>query len=455
MKKVFLSLTALTILTVIVTIMGIKAKTAIILLLFFFVIFYVIIKLRLSPFHAVTLYLLSFVLYSFLPYISFILTGRTTFVRGIEYTTETLLVSFVLFTLALCGFLLGYTHPLGKRLGERLPIFPKNSLFIRRWFTVSLVTILFGLSSVLVLIKLFGGLGSFLSLPYPVRHLKMRGLGYLSIGMYFVNLGIFFLLVLLIEGKLPDKLKLPILLFLAFYFYSFFLAGWRHPVAFLVMMTLSYYHFRKKSLSWRIVSIVGTVGILAFLVWGALRSLTFTKAFQLIFVNSRLVWLDPSTSEFGSAPSVITLILKNLEFESLRLGATYLEAWLQLIPKVIFPRRPITPSEWLVAQYFPDLFRRGGGLGFSYIAEAYLNFWFFGPLIVSWIFGIAVRALDVYRERGGVTTTLIFSISLPWILWAFRSDLITILKLYLVGQLLPTLIALSYASNWRISRRRL
>jgi oligosaccharide repeat unit polymerase len=70
-------------------------------------------------------------------------------------------------------------------------------------------------------------------------------------------------------------------------------------------------------------------------------------------------------------------------------GLTYLYAMLTLFPNVAWDVHPSiaygVPSNWLVWEVDPWLAERGGGLGFSFIAEAYLGFGWAGA---PWILGL-------------------------------------------------------------------
>jgi oligosaccharide repeat unit polymerase len=69
------------------------------------------------------------------------------------------------------------------------------------------------------------------------------------------------------------------------------------------------------------------------------------------------------------------------------LGLGYLYAFTPVIPSFFWDVHPVVthgrPSDWLIWSVAPSTARVGGGLGFSFIAEAYFNFGIIGIPIVS------------------------------------------------------------------------
>jgi oligosaccharide repeat unit polymerase len=84
------------------------------------------------------------------------------------------------------------------------------------------------------------------------------------------------------------------------------------------------------------------------------------------------------------------------------LGSSYAYGVLSLIPNLFWPVHPAaehSPSKWLVEKAEPATARAGGGLGYSVIAEAYLNFGFLGAgvpmVLLGWGIGRLSRWTDV------------------------------------------------------------
>lgn len=96
-----------------------------------------------------------------------------------------------------------------------------------------------------------------------------------------------------------------------------------------------------------------------------------------------------SLAEMGGTMMVtgytLDLVPSTREFEW---GASYFYALLTLFPNVAWDIHPSiaygNPSHWLIWRVNPWLASRGGGYGYSFIAEAYLNFgWYGAPWFVA------------------------------------------------------------------------
>jgi hypothetical protein len=74
------------------------------------------------------------------------------------------------------------------------------------------------------------------------------------------------------------------------------------------------------------------------------------------------------------------------------LGAGYAEALTSLIPSLYW-RKHESYASWLTRTVAPDVATSGGGLGFSYVAEAYVNFGWYGLPIVFFFMGIVFTKL--------------------------------------------------------------
>ena len=68
-------------------------------------------------------------------------------------------------------------------------------------------------------------------------------------------------------------------------------------------------------------------------------------------------------------------------------GATYIDLFSLLVPKALWAGRPLSLSEQFARQVIPD-WRPGQGLGFSLLAEAYINFFWWGAFIQYFLIGL-------------------------------------------------------------------
>ncbi len=104
-------------------------------------------------------------------------------------------------------------------------------------------------------------------------------------------------------------------------------------------------------------------------------------------------------SEMGSSLRIVGYALEYVPSERpLDYGKEYASSLWTIIPGAYWSSEQ-TYSTWLVWRVAPSFAAMGGGLGFSLIAEAYMNFGWPGVFIVLWILGYAIVRLAIWAEK--------------------------------------------------------
>jgi len=156
------------------------------------------------------------------------------------------------------------------------------------------------------------------------------------------------------------------------------------------------------------------------LIWlvsvGALLVFPFVRETRNISGKDRLSWqslhqgisnlenpVSSSISEMGHSLVTVTHTLNLVpEVRPFDLGASYLNAASTIIPNLGWDVHPSVAhgllSDWLIGTVDPVIAESGGGLGFSFIAESYLNFgWVGGPLWLGFI-GFCLTSLFLMAD---------------------------------------------------------
>src|SRR5262249_15673015 len=98
---------------------------------------------------------------------------------------------------------------------------------------------------------------------------------------------------------------------------------------------------------------------------------------------------------------VITLVPTTRPYDW---GHSYWVTSTTLMPNLCWDEHPAlpkgSPSFWLSWTIDPYTAHQGGGLGFSFIAEAYLNFGFWGVPIVLFIGGLVYARFVLWTHDG-------------------------------------------------------
>lgn len=108
------------------------------------------------------------------------------------------------------------------------------------------------------------------------------------------------------------------------------------------------------------------------------------------------------------------------------LGLSYAFAASTLFPNLFWDIHPAiahgSPGNWMMSVVAPDTAAAGGGLGYSFIAEAYFNFGWFGPLFIGLLgFSIGWLARWCSGNTDPVRCACVANALMP-LLWASRND---------------------------------
>jgi len=141
-----------------------------------------------------------------------------------------------------------------------------------------------------------------------------------------------------------------------------------------------------------------------------IKSLNFQNWFNSIF-------LRPFSSPTGWLTQMIN-------YQGFLYGQSYLYSFLNLfLPSIIMPpnERFLSPSLFFKQIFYPH--SRNLGLGFSMLAEAYLNFGLFGIPLIMGLSGLILKKLytNFFNKRSYISLVLYTNIVISYIWW-LRSD---------------------------------
>jgi len=142
-------------------------------------------------------------------------------------------------------------------------------------------------------------------------------------------------------------------------------------------------------------------------------------------------------------------------------GVGYAYAFLTVLPNFFWGLHPSIAhgrlSEWLVATVDPYAASRQGGLGYSCIAEAYLNFGWLGVPIVMGLVGFGIAALTSWGARGNRTHVAMVAVLTAFVLRFPRDESASLVRAVVWYSWLPAAIAvlIARAGMWQgVATRR-
>lgn len=133
------------------------------------------------------------------------------------------------------------------------------------------------------------------------------------------------------------------------------------------------------------------------------------------------LWVDP-VLEMGQQLRTVVFTIQAIEggVTDYWLGASYAEAIARVIPNIGGIRGEFglfSPADWLTAVFRPG----GAGLGFSIVAEPYLNFGPVGVAVILWLIGFLLSWMET-RSEFSPYVLAVYGPSLSALLWSVRND---------------------------------
>jgi oligosaccharide repeat unit polymerase len=219
----------------------------------------------------------------------------------------------------------------------------------------------------------------------------------------FINPGI---LMLLVGCKNHKKLAIIVAVFMVLYASLWLFIGSRAPAAMLLVAFIWCWDSYVKPLPKSLLLIGGSV--LVFVFFPILSIIRFNSAvyrLQDIFVvlTSGVANLFISmVSEMGNTVNIIghTLYLVPT-YRPFDLGQSYFYSLATILPNFgsgIHPTAERQLANWLVWTINPSHASYGFGYGFSFIAEAYLNFGWLGSQLVMLFFGFVLARFSIWSQ---------------------------------------------------------
>jgi len=314
-----------------------------------------------------------------------------------EIHIDTFWTYVFLVTLALTSFWVGYTLT-----SKRVYSFRVSSQ--RSWEVAGWLLAGSGIVLDLLYYSKMGGLGSLPSLAYGDFYLRSRGLGVYKSGhqLLFLAALIFFgvwrtqqkRLSFLVAVVVSAWVVVPELLVGRRGYLFDLLLG----LLFILVCTSSKgFHL---SLGTVVIGVTAAVFLVAF---GRVRAYFSTIGLVgTIRTVSRVVnisWFNPATSEFGAAPSILfRMLMEKTSGGEFWTGSSLVADVLSIIPVVIWASRPETPMTWFARTFFPEYYASGGGYGFSWIAEAYIEGGYVLTAFLALLLGAILSTLDKHAR---------------------------------------------------------
>ncbi len=210
-------------------------------------------------------------------------------------------------------------------------------------------------------------------------------------------------------------------------------------------------HFLPRRFTWPQVLGAAFLAIALF-AYGFVRNTPPSGWLPVIMSGDIFLAFSPASTEFGGL-SIIGQAIGNFDHRLMGFPV-YSDAFLQIMPSWILDNRPLSPTEWFIQSYYPDLAAAGASYAFNQVIEARMNAGIFGVIAAGFLTGSAIAVISRFRYLG-----VPFGVSLAVYIFSFsiRMDFASILRTLIVasiGTALTLGIASFVRSSANIARRQ-
>ncbi len=141
-------------------------------------------------------------------------------------------------------------------------------------------------------------------------------------------------------------------------------------------------------------------------VWG--QQSLFARVDRILMTMRNFEWFDPRSEEhlqrvddrLNQSVFIGAAVSQLSESQAYAYGATLRQALLALVPRVLWPEKPVFGGSGnLVREYTGFRFSEGTSIGVGQVLEFYINFGTLGVVLGFLIFGVVLTLIDVIASR--------------------------------------------------------
>lgn len=212
------------------------------------------------------------------------------------------------------------------------------------------------------------------------------------------------------------------------------------------------------------IALISTVSLLfLFLVFPIIRisrDLSGIEKFSYQNISSLLSTTNPfldTLNEMSSSAKTISHTIQLIpSYRHYDWGSSYLYSLSTIMPNFFWKIHPAiqhgTLSNWLIFTIDPTIARMGGGLGYTFIAEAYANFGIFGSTWITVILGFLFVSFSEFVEQSKNRVYLAgLATYLSFFLFFARSESAVIIRPFFWYALIPVVLVI-VVSRYRITK---
>lgn len=183
---------------------------------------------------------------------------------------------------------------------------------------------------------------------------------------------------------------------------------------------------------------------------GGISNLTFTEIFSV--ENNEIF---STINDMGKSMQTVIYTQKLVPTDyPFRYGVSYLMNLTEIIPNFFWTRHPAevygSLGRWLTKIVDPSFYEFGGALGYSCVAEAYINFSWIGIIAVAFLLGVIITKVENCVENNSYAVSYAsWVIVANYLLMYPRGELSTIVRGFFWYMLIPLIFTKLIRGNSR------
>jgi oligosaccharide repeat unit polymerase len=229
-----------------------------------------------------------------------------------------------------------------------------------------------------------------------------------------------------------------------------FLAGFRGPVIVHLATLLAVWARKDVRLARRVALALAAAAVVLVPAVRMTRDTRRDVREGLVRFDPLALFLEAGTSLY---PLVVTADRVGSGAEPLWMGRSYALAVARVVPnlgeRAGLEGRALTPNGWATLHADRWLYERGGGIGFSGVAEPYLNFGLAGVVVFFFLLGLVMQRWERWLERDPFRAG-IAAATFGFVLWTVRNESLELFR----SMALATVVVGGALWLHRVLRRR-
>jgi oligosaccharide repeat unit polymerase len=217
-----------------------------------------------------------------------------------------------------------------------------------------------------------------------------------------------------------------------------------------IWMTFFVVYYFYKKINNKFIAIYGVAGLFSVQSLATLKN--FAMRGSVLSYEYSTWYMRIFNSEFAAAARNLQTLLIGFDSWHLWWGHTLLVTIERIfLPKSIFGAFSESATSLFNDFFFPELVARGGGNGYSLVAEGYMNFGVLGVIIWFILLGLFLKFVYIKANHNAMWL-IIYTLTMPLVIYVLRADFTNLFSQFIKYILIPVALIIKLSNFIRIKK---